>query len=285
MIVNAQFCIYNPVTQERTPLQVSQSWQCLTQEPHSLNADQLFSLLISSESSVELSVTEDADAGFSEKVREATSDYLASLISEKVGGDSVASALWSASQAFPPVEMAPVLDDINDLVDKAVSGQIDTIVSTAGLTSEAAEAVSGITANIILAPIEKPVREVTVTIELIGLAVGFLIMQPHLVAVCANALLHETSKEIVSKAIDRILVEALSPSKASVDIPTTKAVETAEKLRAALALAGFPTGDPTETPASVHGILGEPTDEHSPTEVGPAIDPAIESPYNGHSAY
>ena len=75
---------------------------------------------------------------------------------------------------------------------------------------------SGITGDLILEPVSKPIEEAEKVIEIVGLCIAVVTLQPGLALACAKALVHDEIKTVINKAIDS-LIESVTSANATAD--------------------------------------------------------------------
>lgn len=157
-----------------------------------------------------------------DRLQEATSDYLTELLDRRIVGERVNEALLEASRVCPPVELAPLIASASTRLNDMLSGAIRDGLATTPLPSLPVDVASGIGANFITQPLGQPIRRATITVEVIGIAVGVLLVQPQLVAACVQGIAHQVASKALSNAIDGLLTRLSEPMhQAAVDQLTT----------------------------------------------------------------
>jgi hypothetical protein len=229
-LVRVVYCVRS-VPDEETSLQVLQCWWCmqggvtaelLTTEPVMRMISQP-----ARQTAAEESVTQhgtgtgddgDAGDGAPEHVREAAAAYLADRLDEALGGARLDDQLWASSSTFLPGAAAETLERTNAAINNVVSRAMQKVFNVVGDPPDVAVVVAPVGADLVLAPISRPLGEAKKIIEVVGLGIAVLTMQPALALACAKAILHD---EIVS-AIEKSIVGALSSSSAVTEADTTE---------------------------------------------------------------
>ena len=209
---------------EEAPLQVMQGWWCLQggvavelltgdsilqmiSQPRQQQAQQGTVTEYITQRLARTSKKSDSDNDTPEKVREATAAYITDRIDEALGGTRLNDQLWASSSSFLPGAAAEILDRINIGINKAVSGAMEQAFIDVGEPPDSAAVLSGIGAGMILAPISRPIAQAKKTIEVVGLFIAVLTLQPALAVACAKAIAHDEITSLIEKAI----FEAASP--------------------------------------------------------------------------
>jgi hypothetical protein len=144
--------------------------------------------------------------------------HLTQRLDEALGGGRLDRQLWASSSTFLPGDAAKVLDITNKAINNGIADAINTGIIGVGGPPDLAEAVSGVGAELVLAPISKPFGEAKVIIEIIGMGIAILTMQPSLALACAKAISHAE----ITRVIERSIVDALSTSSAVSKVDTGK---------------------------------------------------------------
>jgi hypothetical protein len=141
-----------------------------------------------------------------ERVREAAADYATDKLDQRLGGSRLDADLWMSKNSFPPAIAVQVMTDVNVRLNERLADTLRDAAVRAGSPGVVADVGAGMAADFALAPFAKPIRQVTRTIELAGLAVGVITCQPHLAMACAKALVHDEARTLSS----RVITDAIS---------------------------------------------------------------------------
>jgi len=136
-----------------------------------------------------------------ERVREAAADYATDQLDKRLGGSRLDTGLWMSENSFPPAIAVQVMTDVNVRLNEGLARTLRNAAVSAGSPAVVADVGAGIAADFALAPVAKPIRQATRTIELAGLAIGVITCQPHLAMACAKALVHDEARTLGSRAI------------------------------------------------------------------------------------
>lgn len=222
--------VYNYVRQtpgEGAPLQVIQGWWCLQGgvAVELLTDDSIMNIITEpSQQSQHVTAAEyaaqqparkgkesDSDGDTPEKMGEATATYLTDCIDQGLGGTRLDDQLWASSSNFLPGAAAEILDRINTDINTMVSGAMEQAFRTLGEPSDLAAVLSGIGTPLVLESVSMPIEQTKKTIEVVGLFIAVLTLQPALAVACAKAIAHDEITSLIEKAI----VEAISPKTAA----------------------------------------------------------------------
>jgi hypothetical protein len=212
---------------EGAPLQVIQGWWCLQGgvAVELLTDDSIMNIITEPSqqsqhvTSAEYAVQQparkgkegDSDGDTPEKMREATATYLTDCIDQGLGGTRLDDQLWASSSNFLPGATAEILDRINTDINTMVSGAMEQAFRTLGEPSDLAAILSGIGTPLVLESVSMPIEQTKKTIEVVGLFIAVLTLQPALAVACVKAIAHDEITSLIEKAI----VEAISPETAA----------------------------------------------------------------------
>lgn len=212
------YYVYQASGQE-APLHVVQGWWCLQNgiDVESLTADSIMKMIcepdqptaqhpMAPEYAARRGKEGNSDDDLPKEICEATATYVTDRIDQALGGTRLDDQLWASSSNFVPGAAAEILDRINTGIDTIVSDAMKRFIP-AGEPSYPAAVMSGIGAKLVLAPISRPIAQAKETIEVVGLFIAVLTLQPALAVACAKAIVHDEITSLIEKAI----VEAISP--------------------------------------------------------------------------
>lgn len=180
-----------------------------------------------------------------ERIREAVATYLTDRIDQALDGGRLDRQLWASSGTFLPAAAAKALTQVNLAMSDGVSTVLAQAFAEEGTSTVVADALSGVGGDLILASVSKPLGEARQTIEIVGLCLAVLTMQPALAVACAKAFLHDQ----ITRSIENSIVKALDPTTAMAEIKATEG--TAEVTDVAAPETGI------DSPASTDAAGGE----------------------------
>ena len=266
---------------EASPLVVEQGWWCLRSETTALTTDAVAQMIdalgqqrtVPAESRTlrTVSAYQSTPSPHDEMLahaREATSTYLTNRIDSWLGGTRLDDQLWASSARFLPGDAAKVAGFVNSTINDAVSGVMEKTLDIAGVPVDLTGILSGITADLVLEPISKPIDEAQKTIEIVGLCIAVVTLQPSLALACAKALIHMEIDALINKTISSLIDSVTSVSSATDEGAYDKAasaISTAERLNEALNILFSPE------PGTVDGPGKSPRAVDGPGEIPPAV--------------
>ena len=216
-MVRIYYCVRRTAG-EKSPLRVEQTWWCLSGDATELTIESVARMIdppaqqraMGARSTTLGPVSANSsrlgpDADMFAHVREATGTYLTDRIDTRLGAIRLDDQLWESSRTFIPGEAARTLDLTNNSINDAVSGAMREAFVSTGMPIDPAGIISGITADLVLAPVSEPIGEAKKIIELVGLCIAVVTLQPALAVACAKALIHEEIKDLIDKAISEIM--------------------------------------------------------------------------------
>jgi hypothetical protein len=225
-LVRVLYCV-RKASGEASPLVIELGWWCLRSEDAALATDaQMIEALRQQRTVTAASRTlppvsayqsaVDPHADVVGRAREAASSYLTERIDSWLGGARLDDQLWASSARFLPGEAAQVADLVNNTMNDAVSSALENTLNAAGMRGGPAGVLSGITAKLVLEPFSEPIEEGRKTIEIVGLCISVVALQPSLAIACAKALLHEEITTLINDTISSLIdsVPAVSRSAA-----------------------------------------------------------------------
>ena len=295
-LVRFYYCV-RLVPGEEAPLQIWLGWWCLESRVGSeqLTSDCVVPMIIEQTTAAESTAQRPAQVGHNGNsggsapghVREAVAAYLTDCLDRAVGGARLDSQLWASSTTFVPGAAAEILDNTNKAINAEISTVISRTIAGMGEPPNLGTVVSGVGAELFLAPISKPLGEAETIIEFVGIALAVFTMQPALAVACAKAISHTE----MTGVIERSIVEALSSSSDAADVDAasgegqevSSAAEAGsqnsdtDRLIRALALIGSlePHATAESRNASTDELLGE---AMKPGESRPSLLDAPEEP-------
>lgn len=166
----------------------------------------------------------DSNPDDKEPVQEVIATYVTDRIDEALGSGRLDSQLWASSSTFLPAAAAKNLDGVNLDMNDRVSAVLKRALAALHGDPGAAGMLSGISADLLLAPISKPLGEAKETVEIVGLCIAVLAMQPVLAVACAKAMLHSAITNIMEKSI----ISALNPLTATAEADEAKNIAEVE---------------------------------------------------------
>ena len=198
-MVRIYYCVRQSAG-EKSPLRVEQAWWCLSGDAAELTIESVARMIdpLAQQRAMRARSTTlgpvsanpsrlGPDADMTAHVREATGTYLTDRIDTRLGGTRLDDQLWASSRTFIPGEAARTLDLINNSINDAVSGAMREAFVSEGMPVDPAGIISGITADLVLSPVSEPIGEATKIIELAGLCIAVVTLQPALAVACAQA--------------------------------------------------------------------------------------------------
>jgi hypothetical protein len=217
--------------------------------------------------------TVDPHADIIARAREAASSYLTERIDSWLGGTRLDDQLCASSARFLPGEAAQVADLVNSTMNDTVSSALENTLNAAGMRGDPTGVLAGITANLVLEPFSEPIEEVRKTIEIVGLFISVVALQPSLAIACAKALLHEEITTVINDAISSLIdaVPAVSRSAAEDAHRAASGALAVERLRKIQESHSTPDNDPREILLGANEP-GIPRAVYDPGEIPPAID-------------
>ena len=243
------YCRVHGETAGNPAFRPAQAWCCLHEDNEELSAAQMFAWFFSPEQVA----GSPPESELPEHIREAASDYVTGLLDERIVGDKIVTALWGASEDYPVLDADAFMLTVNKNLETGLSNGLDQILKHATLPALPSVAISGITADFFLGKESKIIRTASITIEVIGVAVGMLTMNPVLVSACVHSLMNDAVMHAVSTAINQGLAGETT-------MPTVTDQQAITKTEAADALVTRQSEDSLSGAATA---LGSPAEETS----------------------
>ncbi|MFZ0273619.1 MAG: hypothetical protein WAL34_17420 [Acidobacteriaceae bacterium] len=153
-------------------------------------------------------------------------DATAAYLSDSLTNEILRTQFWVTSSAFPVAQAGQAVAVFNDRLNEFFADQVKVISLETGTPILLADVVSGITAELVLEPIEKPLMSIRLVFEAIGLAAGILTSQPALMISCAKALAHYEIQNIVEHTIGGLVLETTTPEHNLATIDAAEAART-----------------------------------------------------------
>ena len=197
-VVTIYYCVHGD-TAGKPASRVSQAWCCWHEDNEELSAAQMFAWFFSPEQVAD----SPPESELPEHIREAVSDYVTGLLDERIVGDKLTTALWEASEDYPVFRTDAFMLTVNENLETALSNGLDQILQHATLPALPSVAISGIATDFFLGKESRIIRTASITIEVFGVAVGMLTMNPVLVSACVHSLMNKAVLHAVSTAINQ----------------------------------------------------------------------------------
>jgi hypothetical protein len=168
------------------------------------------------------------DEGFSDRLSEAASDYLATLWEDPAF--ALVTEQWRTLDTFPETMAAEVCNRIANELNAIVEKPLEKIGTVIRLPELEASTVAGIGSGLILQPVTEPLAQLAKLLEIAGVVVGVALGLHPVALTAAKMLAHDESHAAVARGIReaaRLAVKELAaPARAPEPRPVDQAPAT-----------------------------------------------------------
>ena len=127
---------------------------------------------------------------------------------------------WEIQGMFNPAAASDQLERFQEWLQNLAQSPLQDAATQLGAAAPVAEVASGVAANIVVAPVDRAVQDVTKVIDIAGIVVGTALSMHPLALACLKHLAHTEFHEIVANAVTKAFNGLLVGSK---DIPPAPA--------------------------------------------------------------